>query len=222
MATKVTDNYFEYGGLKYFRGNAHLVEIATYGEKKDPIGAKAYIDPQNKVLREHLVNRVERGPIVTLNCNGMTKANIEVNGPIKVFGLNVSVAAGFNYEKVMSADLKLCNLYIAEDPLKNMLNTDADAARNYLADEGNDGRIVSECWVVMTADLAEHFTTSGSVAASLKGSDLNITAKGGKQGTQTITLSKGATFAYKLHKVKDWNKGKTQIEDMEADYKGMG
>ena len=102
-----------------------------------------------------------------------------------------------------------------------MLNKDANGARNYLADEGNDGRIVSEVWIVLEAELAEHFETSGSLLASAKDSDLKVTAKGGKHGTQTITLSAGTTFAYKLHKVKKWNKGKTQIEDMEADYKGM-
>lgn len=58
MATNLTENYFEYGVHKYFRGNAHLVELGTYGEKKDPIGAKAYIDPQNYVLPAHLVGRV--------------------------------------------------------------------------------------------------------------------------------------------------------------------
>jgi hypothetical protein len=29
-------------------------------------------------------------------------------------------------------------------------------------------------------------------------------------------------FAYKLHKVKDWNKDKTRIENLEADWKGIG
>lgn len=222
MATKITDNYFKFGTLKYFRGNAHLVEIGTYGEKKDPIGAKAYLDPQNKVKREHLVNRVSKGQPVGVNWSQTTEADLEVNGPIKVFGLNVNVAATYDYKMVSSANLKLYNLSIAEGPLKTMLNEDADGARKYLAKEGNDGRIVSEVWVVMEAELAEHFDTSGSIAVSAKAVDLNVTAKGGKHGTQTITLSAGTTFAYKLHKVKDWNKDKTKIKDMEADYKGMG
>lgn len=221
MATNITEHYFEYGALKYFRGNAHLMEIGTYGEKKDPIGAKAYIDPESKVQREHLVNRVNKGKPVAVNWGQTTKAEVEVNGPVPVFGLNVNVAASFNYEKIKSADLKLFNLSIDEGPLKTMLNKDASGARNYLAGEGNDGRIVSEVWVVMEAELAEQFDTSGSVEVSAKGVDLNVTARGGKYGTQTITLSKGAVFAYKLHKVKDWNKDKTQIEDMEADYKGL-
>lgn len=221
MAIRITDNYFEFGVHKYFRGNAHLVEIATFGEKKDPVGAKAYLDPQNKVKREYLINRVSKGKPVDIDWGQTTKAELEVNGSIKVFGLDVNTATDFRYEKAKSARLKLFNLSISEGKLQTMLNKDADGARNFLADEGNDGRIVSEVWIVMEAELAEHFDTSGSLAVSAKDIDLNVTAKGGKHGTQTIKLSTGTTFAYKLHKVKNWNKGKKQIENMEADYKGM-
>jgi len=69
------------------------------------------------------------------------------------------------------------NLSIPEGKLQAMLNTDADGARKYLADEGGDGRIVSEIWVVMEAELSEHFDTSGSIAVSEKASDLNVTAR---------------------------------------------
>jgi NAD(P)-dependent dehydrogenase (short-subunit alcohol dehydrogenase family) len=107
-------------------------------------------------------------------------------------------------------------------PTAKRLNKDADGARKFLAEEGHDGRIVSEVWVV-DAELGEHFAAYGATSASVQafGSSLDVTVTGGKYGSQTITLSPGTTFAYKLHKVKDWNKDKTQIEDMEADYKGM-
>jgi hypothetical protein len=35
MATPITKHAFEFGTQKYFRGNAHLVEIGTYGEKAE-------------------------------------------------------------------------------------------------------------------------------------------------------------------------------------------
>lgn len=221
MGTKVTEHYFEYGAMRYFRGNAHLVVIGTYGEKKDPIGVKAYLDEEDKVSREHLKTRVEKGYPVSVNFKETTQAELEVNGPLMVFGLNVNVAAEYNYGKTQTADLRLFNLSIPAGKLETMLNDDAHAARNFLAEEGKDGRIVSEVWVVMEAELAEHFNTSGGVALSVMGTDLSMTAKGGTHGTQTIRLSPGTTFAYKLHKVKKWSKNKTQIEDMEADYKGM-
>jgi hypothetical protein len=53
------------------------------------------------------------------------------------------------------------------------------------------------------------------------GADLELTASGGTHGSQTVAISGGMTFAYLLHKVKEWNKGKTQIENMEDDRKGM-
>jgi hypothetical protein len=104
-----------------------------------------------------------------------------------------------------------------------MLNNDAIGARNYLADEGKDRRIVSEVWIVIEAELSEHFATSGSISASINadGKSLEVTAKGGKHGTQTITLSEGSTFTYSLYKVKEWNKDKTETKNMEDDYKGM-
>ncbi len=221
MSVKITAHKFEIGSQGYFRGNAHLVELCTFGEKKDPIGAKAYIDPQNKVKREHLVDRVKKGKPVAVDWDRTSKADLEVNGPIPVFGLNLDTAANFSYEKVKSADLQLFSLSIDEGPLKAMLNNDAGGARHFLSEEGRDGRIASEIWVVMEAQLAEQFDTAGSLKVTAKGADLDVMASGGKHGTQTITLSKGAVFAYKLHKVKKWNKDKTRIEDLEADYKGM-
>jgi negative regulator of genetic competence, sporulation and motility len=74
------------------------------------------------------------------------------------------------------------------------------------------------------AELAEHFETHGSASFSVQafGSSLEITVTGGKHGSQTIAYSTGTTFGYMLHKVKKWNKDKTQIEETEDDYKGLG
>lgn len=223
MSTKITDHYFKFGGLKYFRGNAHLVQLATFGELKNPIGAKAYLDTQGDVQRKYVDNyRVNTSGPVTINWSKTSKADVEANGDVKVYGVSVKAATSFSYEKVRDANLKLYSLSMSEGRLTKMLNNDADGARKYLAQEGRDGRIVSEVWIVMEAELAEHFDTSGSVSISAKGDDLNVTASGGTEGSQTITLSEGSVFAYKLHKIKDWNKGKTKIEDMEADYYGLG
>jgi hypothetical protein len=223
METKITKHYFEFGTQKYFRGNAHLVEIGSYGEKKDPVGAKAYLDPQAKVKSEHLESRVKFGTRVKINWNEVSNADLKSEADLKFFSFGIKGAMSFTYEKAKDAKLELINFAINEGPLKNMLNQDADGARKYLAEEGKDGRIVSEIFVVVDAELGEQFAAHGSNSASVKafGSSVDVTVTGGKQGSQTITLSKGTTFAYKFHKVKKWNKDKTLIEDMEADYKGM-
>lgn len=216
MATKIKEHYFEFDGNKYFRDNSHRLVIGHYGKKKDPLGSKAELEPQNKVKREHLVGRVTKGKPVYIDWSQTTNTEFGVDITINAFGLNGKVLADYDYKKVVDANLKLYSLFIDEGPLQKMLNQDADGARNFLKDEGNDGRIISEVWVVMDAELTEHFSSSTAISVSEKNSDLNVTASGGKYGTQTITLSEGTTFAYLLHKVTKWNKD--EIEDMKADY----
>jgi hypothetical protein len=223
METKITDHYFQFNGGKYFRENSHNVKIGSYGGKKDPIGSRAYIDVQNDVAVDNLAKRVQYNTTAAIDWNQASKGDVEAEGFVKFFSLDGKVAVSGSYEKAKSARLKLVNFAINEGPLKMMLNQDANGARKFLAEEGNDGRIVSEVWVLVDGELAEHFSSAASISvsadAAVKG--LEVTANGGNKGSQTIRLEKGTTFAYKLHKVKDWNKGKTVIEDMEADWMGM-
>ncbi|MBL8350375.1 MAG: hypothetical protein JNL87_08655 [Burkholderiaceae bacterium] len=223
MGTKITTHYFEYGVNKYFRGNAHLLEAAHFGEKKDPIGAKAFVEPAGKVKPEHLDGRLKFNGRVKIDWNTVSKSELEADADLHFFGLGKSGALSFGHAEAKSAKLELINLSIDELKLKAMLNTDANVARKFMADEGSDARIVSEVWIVVDADLAEHFVTSGAggVGVEALGSTAKISVSGGTRGTQTLTLSPGSTFAYKLHKVSEWSKGKTKVEAVEADYKGM-
>jgi hypothetical protein len=223
MATKITTHYFEFGVHKYFRGNSHLLEPAHFGEKKDPLGAKAYLEPAGKVKPEHLDGRLRFNTRVKIDWNEVSKGELEAEADLHYLSLGKSGALSFDHAKAKSAKLELVNLSIDENPLKVMLNTDANVARNSLADEGADGRIVSEVWIVVDAELGEYFATNGSAGLGIKafGSTAGVVVSGGKQGSTTVTLSPGTTFAYKLHKVSDWNKGKTKVEAVEADYKGL-
>ena len=224
MAINITDNFFEFGKQKYFRVNAHLVRVGTYGRKKDPIGAKAYLEPQNNVRPEHLASRLKTGIVATVDWNRTNKASVEVNGPLKVFGLNGQVDVKGSYEKARSAQLKLANFFILEGPLTVMLNKDAHGARKFLAEEGNAGSLVSEQWVLVSGAMSEHIETYGESSRSVTaaGSNLAVTVTGGRHGAQTVNLSSNSGFAYKLHRVEKWNNGKTRIEKMQADYKCMG
>lgn len=221
METKITKHRFEYATNGYFRGNAHNVDIGSYGKKKDPVGPKGFLDVHNRVASKYLDSRVKYNTTVKVDWNQTTKADVEAEGVLKFFGLNGKAAVSGSYEKAKSARLELINFAIDEGPLTTMLNTDADAARNYLADEGSDGRIASEVWVVADGELAEHFATSATiaVAASGAGNGIEVTARGGKYGSQTILLEQGVTFAYKLHKVKDWDDNRTKVGNLEPDYK---
>jgi hypothetical protein len=224
MGTKITEHGFEYGSLKYFRGNAHMVEMGTFGDKKDPVGPKAYMEPAGKVKREYLEDRVTKGMSVSINWSETNEGEVMQGTKLKVFGIGAQLAKDYTYSQTKSANLKLLNLYMIDNPIINMLNNDATAARNYLAEEGNDARLVTEIWVLMEGELAEHFDTTqqDGFKVSAPGADFNLIAKGGSHGTQTITISPGTVFAYKNHKVTNWNNGKTKVEKVEADYYGNG
>jgi hypothetical protein len=222
MSTKITTHYFEWNGQKYFRGNAHLVEPGTYGEKKDPLGAKAYIEPAGKIKPLHLDGKLKYNTRTQVDWATVSGGELQAGADLNYLSLGKSGAISFDHSKAKSARLELINLSIDETPMIRMLN-EAGIARDWLAKEGGDGRIVSEYWIVVDAELSEYFATTAGLSVGVKalGSHAGLTLSGGAQGTQTVTMSPGTTFAFKMHKVSDWSKGKDSVLKVEADYKGM-
>jgi hypothetical protein len=225
---KIDKNFFLYNGVKYFRGKSEDAQMCAYGEKDDPIGAKASLTVHNQVSRAHLKGKVRYVTTAVIDWDRQKKADVEIGGQLKYFAVGASGALTLSYEKAKSAHLKLVKFVIDEGDLQRMLNNDAHVARNFLANEGRDGRIVSAIWAVLEGTLATSFSTAassgGSVSADLtKAAQIQLTANhsGSSQGSTTIVLDKGTTFAYLLHKVTRWNKDKTRIEEMEPDEKGL-
>ena len=219
MSLKITGTCFKNAdGLKYFRKGAMEVRLGSFGEKKEPVLEANYLQVAGTVKAQSLMKRkVEKSTTVTVDWSKTTWADVALDGKLRVFGLNLKIAGQYNYEKVKSAKCRLFFLSLSTDQVKYLLN-DADNARQNLANEGADGRIVSGIWVVVEATLGEQFDSVGTLSVSDEGENVKLTASGGKHGTQTITLEPGATFAYRLAKVKDWNKGKTKVEEVEQDY----
>lgn len=206
-------------GQRFFRGKATDVALGSYGEKKTPALSNPYL-------------AIEK----TLSPKTISKIPVKVTGPISVDWSKVSktdVEGGVNYlkagggkgsfsvESAKSARLVLVKFSIHEGDLKDLLNKHADDARDYLKKEGNDGRIVSEVYVAMEAELASKVTTGGSVSASgsANGLEVSVAASGSSTTTTKVTLPPDTTFAYLLHKVKKWS-GKN-VDDMEDDRAGM-
>lgn len=227
METQITEHYFKFGTVKYFRGKAENVVLGSYGEKADPIGASAQLNVQNRIKVEHLTGKVQIVPPVALDWAKVSVADAAFGGAIRYYVLNHQLGYSLTLAKAKAAQLKLVKLFINEGPLRGVLNNGADGARKYLADEGGDGRVVSETWVVVDGALGEQFGTAASVvlapAATVGplGMALDLRLEGGKYGTQTLALGAGSTFAYLMHEVTKWNKGKTQIESLGPDEKGL-
>ena len=225
IAPKFTKHFLEHDNMKYFRENAHVVELGSYGEKKDPVGARAYLDVRSKIKFDALAGNVKFVTSVDINWQEVTSGDAGISGFLPVFGLKASAAAQTSLEKVKTGKVKLMLFQIPELALTKMLNSDAGGARKFLADEGDDARVCSAIWVYAEAELAEHFRASTLITASLTGdaAGLFITAKGGKHGTETISPAAGSTCAYRLHKVKKWtDRDKTKVEELETDFKGVG
>ncbi len=225
----ITNHAFKFSNIKYFRSKAEDVQIGSYGEKKDPIGAMAYLACEGKVTAPNLAGKVQYKGRANIDWTGATKAKFNAAGMFKYLTLQGSGASAVTWNSKKSAKLDLVKFTIDAGPLKNMLNNGAGGARNFLKREGKDGRIVSTIFVVMDAELAEGLdaaaSSSGSFTAELtKQLGIGFTADhvGSRNQQVDVTLSPGMTFAYGMHKVSDWNRGKTRIEDLEDDRKGMG
>jgi hypothetical protein len=222
MQNKVTGKYLEIEGRKYFRGNAQQVRLGTFGEKRNSLLSEPFLEPFSTMKQEFIAPHVIKNKPVAINWENTNKGSFEANGPVRIYGINGEVDANGTFEKGIKAKLKLVFFYIVNGELGKILNNKAIAARNYLAEEGSNGRIVSGVWFVMEAEIAEYFDIGGSASISAKGAgeDLEVTVSGGKHGVQTLILSRGGIFAYHLSKVTDWKDKKSIVADMKDDYYG--
>lgn len=217
---KVSKTAFRYNGVNYFRAKSENIRLVSYGDKKTPVGQANYLAVQNNITGENLakVGTSVSGPF-TIDWSKVSKVDAEGGGSLKYF-MKGGGKASFSHSKAESAHLKLVKFSINEGPLKTLLNNHATGARNFLKGEGNSGRVVSEVWVVMEAELASEVTTSGSVSgnASAQGIEVKFKAGGSRTATSKIVIAPDTTFAYLLHKVKRWDGN--QVKDLEDDQHG--
>lgn len=214
-------NTFKYSGRSYFRGKSENVNLASYGEKKAPVGQANYLAVEDDIDR-----------------NTVKHVSVKISGPYDISwssfkegdvnaGISYLKTAGgtgsFSWSAAKTANLKLVKFSIDEGPLKTLLNSHASGARNHLKSEGADGRIVSEVWVVMEGTLASRVKNCGSFdgAASSNGLKVKINTSACAGASATVSIPTNTTFAYMMHKVKSWNGDKSRIEDLEDDNSGL-
>lgn len=217
----ITQSKFKYNGAAYFRAKSENINLASYGEKKTPVGKPNYLAVQNDVSRSHLgkVKVKISGPY---SIDWARQSNTNVNASIKYVN-SAGGTGSFSRNAAKSANLKLVKFSLDEGQLKKLLNNHASGARNYLKGEGKDGRIVSEVWVAMDAKLAENIESCGSVTGTGTGGGfkVSINTRSCRTTTSSVTIPPNTTFAYLMHKVKKWNKKKTRVKDLEDDTKGL-
>jgi hypothetical protein len=147
---------------------------------------------------------------------------VDIGAAVSTFFDVGGVQGTFDRTKAMQAKLKLIRFHMDAGPLENVLNKDATSVRGKMKDEGNDARICSSAWVVVSAELGQRFATAADIAVeATTAQGLKITAKGGGawSGQESIVLGSGTVFAYGLHKVKKWDGEK--VEQMEDDWQSL-
>lgn len=217
---KVKNNAFMYNGVRYFRGKAENIRLGSFGQKKTPLTQANYLQVHNQVAPGNLSKvKVHFSGPYSIDWNKVSNTDIGAN---VTFIKNNGAKGSLSREAAKSANLKLVKIHMNKGTIVNLLNKHAGAARNYLANEGNDGRVVGEVWVVMEGNLASQVTTSGSVSASGSqgGIKVDIKAGGSSNKTTSITLPPESTFAYLMYKVKKWKDKKTVVVDLEDDQHG--
>ena len=225
MTVKITDSKFVYSGKSYFRGGCEDVNLVSYGEKKTPLGKASYLYMASTVTPANL-----------------GKVDVAVSGPYPIewgkfsdtdvnVGIKYLTAVGgqvaFSRQAAKSASLVLMKLSVGSIALKNLLNHHADTARNWLKDEGNDARIVSDAWIVVEALLASRVTTGGGISVTAPLGASGFTLEVGTSSSSTVVtkvqIPENTCFAYLLSKVKKWDKinGEWKVEELEDDTQGL-
>ena len=225
MSVKISDSKFVYSGKSYFRGGCEDVNLVSFGEKKTPIGKANYLYVAGTVTPQNLgkVKVTVSGPYA-IEWEKFSDSDVNV-------GIKYLTAAGgqasFSRSTAKSANLVLMKLSLGSIALKNLLNRHANVARNHLKEEGNDARIVSDCWIVLEGSLASRITTGGSVSVSapLGASGFTLDVGGSTSSTTSsrVQIPENTCFAYLLAKVKKWDKvnGEWMVEELEDDTKGL-
>ena len=217
---EIKDSYFKAtDGNRYFRRNSPAVEVGANGKKKTPLTEANYLEVEGHIKYDLLAGKVKKLPSVEIDWASQKKSDVEayVDSYFVIGG-----TLEFTHEKAIQAHLKLVEFLVEPGTLENVLNNDANQVRQTLKDDGNNARVCSSTWVVMSGDLAERFNTSAGLQVSgTSSTGLSITATGDGtwSGSEKITFSPGTVFAYGLHKVKKWDGDK--IKELEDDWQSL-
>ncbi len=215
MSTAVIkEQHIKVAGIKFFKGNAPVMEIGCYGEKRTPVLSANYLEKQDRLPAPKLDGRIKQATTVEIDTSKTSKsdflANINVLG---VFGVNSDTA----WKRAKDGYYKLVWLTIDLADLKKAFN-EAAQARNNLASYGGDARAVSQVFIALEAKEATRVASGTRFEVSLKAGILNVNVKGGSNSSSgtDVSLAPGTCYAYLLAKP-DWNKGKTEIEKFTDD-----
>ena len=220
--TKITKKGFKFGGMHYWRAGAHNVKLGTYGNKRVSYGLEVHDD----IRAKHFGKAVDISGQYSIDW----KKDKHFSAGADVEYVGYGAKGAFSRKAKKGANLKLVLMNIKKGRLQKILNKKAKGARNWFKKNKN-GRVVSGVWVVMEASLANTISQGGGLDLSgttPNGIKIKGKFKAGSKETSTVSIPRGAIFAYMMHKVPKWNKKgkglkkkKSTIREMKDDQVGI-
>lgn len=212
----IKDNHLTYNGVKYFRGHAEMVELGSIGEKRSPITSQNYLEVKDRIPAGKINDYgTVKTSLVEINFTETTSASITATVQAVIGGVPIGLAPSIAWTKLSNYELKMVKFSVLTNEMKAAANHSPQKLES-LADWGNDARIAHQIWVVMDAKYAVAYNRSGSATLSVAGGVLQASVSNDTSGAYTVKIPAGTTFAYLLAKI-DWNRGKTQIDDLDDD-----
>jgi len=216
--TKITKKGFKYNGMHYWRAGSQNVKLGTYGNKRSSYGVEAH----NDIKATNFRGKVDVSGVYQIDWSKDSKFGAQ--GQVQYVGYKGG--ASYSREAKKGAKLKLVLMNVKKGPLQTIINKKSKGALKFFKNNKN-ARVVSGVWVVMEAQLADSISNSGGV--SFGGTTPNGMKFSGKfdaksKTTTSVTIPRGAIFAYMTHKASKWNKKKrkkTTIKAMKDDQVGM-
>ena len=214
------DNCLKFMGSKFFVPNAEFTTMGCYGEKADPIGKPGKLEVKDHLPVAKISSKIKVLPPILLDSASSSRGDFtsQVSGSLKV--VNFSGSLGATYDGMSAQKLKLVQLFMEENDVKDAANNSPKALDNLDA-YGGDARIVYCLFVIGEASWTDSFTAGSSFSASADAAGIiAIKASGGGSvsGKNTLVLSPGMPLAYGMLKL-DWKDKK--IKNTHVDEVGM-
>lgn len=204
-STVLKDTYLKVENLKYYRSNG--IQLGDVGTKKTSVFSVNRVDTQNNIPAPKI--KVRRGNAISVNSAFASAA-------ASLF-LYPGLTAASLESQLKRGKLVVARYYIKDQDMINGIENSPKLIGT-IRNIGKAARVVSDVWVVATADFFEA-TGKGSFNFTPTSAEASLSAGGTK-----ISLSPGTVLAYMLHKI-DWEekqkKNWSNIDNMIQDPKGL-
>ena len=220
---KVRKSHFRYSGTDYFRRDAELVRLVSWGEKRTPLAGINYLSVQQHIPSSKF--KVIKATKVAIDFD--QKSASELTADVKPSQLEFAGGSVQETRNLASkGELKLLMLHVLPNEIMKRINENR-ALVETLKNAPNDMRVAHRIWVVMKAELVDSVDTStdGSVSGTIDGITVGLNGSHRGQSGTRLTIRRGTTFAYALGKLvwdADRKSKRTEVVNIKPDDWGMG